>query len=309
VYLRTIRISEFYVKNHTKIVDNVIFIIFVSKFKFKKQKPMKIFKFALLILLAIGVVQCTKDSDSDVPNETTLSQQKKPESQQKKPDEVLSKLESMGFDVNRVSPKVVKGGVIVDGDIFVTNETIEAFDFQKQSFLNIVDCNRAGNIRIQNNLGDNAAGRGFQRGINLWNRVNQTTLRLVPVTNNPDIVVRLSRRGEIGGWGLGQFPTNGREGRLIILNLDRLSIDGDAVTAREWGNILTHEIGHNIGFVHSEQDNLGTAVPGTLVGDPNSIMTSGSNPGIVFNANGVSNNDAIAVRRMYSNRENRLCGR
>jgi len=264
---------------------------------------MKTFKFLMLIAFAISMTHCTDEAESEIQPENITFEQQKVSS------ETLEKLQHMGFDVNRVSPKVAKGGIVVDGDIFVTNETIETVDFQKQAFFGIVDCNRAGNIRIQNALGNNAAGRGFQRGIDLWNRVNRTTLQLVEVNSNPDILVRLAAPGEIGGWGLGEFPTNGREGGLIILNLNEPSIDGDPVTAREWGNILTHEIGHNIGFVHAEQDLLGTLVPGTPVGDPNSIMTSGSNPGVVFNARRVSRNDARAVRRMYSNRNNRLCGR
>ncbi|KZS38015.1 hypothetical protein AWE51_18390 [Aquimarina aggregata] len=263
---------------------------------------MKIFKFSMLVILALSIVQCTNDANNDVQPENSLDQEKIP-------SEVLAKLESLGFDMEKTSIKSSKGGFIVDGDIFFTDKSVKEENLQKQAFFGIVDCNRAGNIRIQNALGNNAAGRGFRRGLNLWNRVNNTTLQLVEVNSNPDILVRLSTPGEIGGWGLGEFPTNGVEGGLIILNLNEPSIDGDPVTAREWGNILAHEIGHNIGFVHSEQDNLGTRVPGTPLGDPNSIMVSGSNPGIVFNANQVSNNDARAVRRMYSNRNNRLCGR
>lgn len=180
---------------------------------------------------------------------------------------------------------------------------------EKQAFFSIIDCNRAGNIRIQNDLGDNAAGRGFQRGIDLWNNVNESTLRLIPVNNNPDIIVRLAEPGEIQGWGLGEFPANGIEGGLIILDLNELSIDGDPVTAREWGNILAHEIGHNIGFLHSDQGNLGTQIEDTPDIDPNSIMTSGFNPEVVFNANDISINDGIALSRMYSDREDSLCGR
>ena len=264
---------------------------------------MKTFKLGMLIVIAIGMVRCSNDVENDIQQESTITQQDVS-------SEILSKLQQMGFDMDKTSVIPSKGGYIVDGDIFITQETLKADNFQKQAFFGIVDCDRAGNIRIQNALGNNAAGNGFQRGIDLWNRVNRTTLQLVEVNSNPDILVRLAAPGEIGGWGLGEFPTNGVEGGLIILNLNEPSIDGDPVTPREWGNILAHEIGHNIGFLHVEQEFLGTAVPGTPVGsDPNSIMTSGSNPGVVFNARRVSRNDARAVRRMYSDRNNRLCGR
>ncbi len=263
---------------------------------------MKILKLTLLAVLAVGMVQCSTDTESEL-QETNLA------IEQDVSSETLSKLEDMGFNVNQISVKSTKGGYIVDGDIFITDERLQVDSSQKQAFISIVDCNRAGNIRIQNALGNNAAGSGFQRGIDLWNNVNGTTLNLIPVNSNPDILVRLSQPGEIGGWGLGEFPVNGEEGGLIILNLNEPSIDGDAVTAREWGNILAHEIGHNIGFLHSEQGFFGTQIAGTPNVDPSSIMTSGSNPSVVFNANNVSRNDRRAVRRMYNNRSTSLCGR
>lgn len=262
---------------------------------------MKTLKFSMLMLITISVVQCTDDVENNIQPESLITQQDVS-------PEILSKLESMGFDMDQTSVISAKGGYIVDGDIFITKETLREGNFEKQAYFGIVDCDRVGNIRIQNALGDNKAGDGFRRGVSLWNRINRTTLELVEVDSNPDILVRLAAPGEISGWGLGEFPTNGREGGLIILNLNEPSLDGDPVKAREWGNILAHEIGHNIGFIHAQDDNsFGTLVPGTPVGDPDSIMTAGSRPDVVFNARRVSRNDERAVRTMYSDKDDRLC--
>ncbi|KAA1244311.1 hypothetical protein [Aquimarina sp. RZ0] len=260
---------------------------------------MKILKFSMLILIATSIVHCTNDVENDALQENSINQDEVS-------PEVLTKLESMGFDVRQIPVKAKKGGYIVGGDIFITDEAVQQYTGDKQAFFSIVDCDRARSIRIQNDLGNNAAGRGFRRGLNLWNTVNGTTLELIPVTNNPDIVVRLSEPGEIGGWGLGEFPTNGVEGGLIILNLNEPSLDGDPVTSREWSNILAHEIGHNIGFLHAEQGIFGTQIPGTPINDTRSIMTSGSNPSVVFNARRVSNGDRRALRLMY-NDNNGFC--
>ncbi|MCD9015613.1 carbohydrate-binding protein [Fulvivirgaceae bacterium QH1ED-6-2] len=56
---------------------------------------------------------------------------------------------------------------------------------------------------------------------------------------------------------------------------------------------MAHEMGHNIGFWHTDQT-TGTIVPGTPATDPNSVMNS-----FVLPWNGFTNYDLVAVRYMY----------
>ncbi len=56
---------------------------------------------------------------------------------------------------------------------------------------------------------------------------------------------------------------------------------------------MAHEMGHNIGFWHTDQT-TGTLIPGTPVTDANSVMNS-----FVLPWNGFTNYDIIAVRYLY----------
>ena len=276
---------------------------------------MKNFKlFVSVFAIAATFIQCAPDADvsSDELQENLITTQiLDPALNDLLPDEtsgeVLGKLEAMGFNTEEFTPKRVSDGVMVHGDIVVTNETIEEFDMNnRQAFFRFVNCNRVNNIRIENRMGNTVQGRAFQRGVNLWNRVNGTTLRLIPVTSNPDIVVRLGSTAEIGSnFGVGEFPSNGVEGGLIRINSNRFGLN-----RRQWGNIIAHEIGHNIGIVHSTDDTnpAVTFVNGTPVTDPLSIMTAGgATANVVLNAPRVSNGDRRAVRIAYNNSNNALC--
>lgn len=261
----------------------------------------------MLVILALSIVQCTNDDSNGAQ---TINE----ENQQEVTPELLLKLENLGFDVKTVPPRMRKGEIVLGGDLILPLELIEQNFNEKQAYFGIVDCDRIRNVRVRNRLGGNTpAGRSVRRGIDLWNRVNGTTLRLVLVNNNADINVVAGVPGD-GAPADARFPSNGRVGNRIRIDESIRAFDGRPITQRQWGNIMAHEFGHCIGFVHATDSNFQgvVQVPGTPINDGQSIMDvteAIGAPGSLENMNNVSSNDARAVRRMYSNRDNRLCGR
>ncbi len=133
------------------------------------------------------------------------------------------------------------------------------------------------------------------------------------MNNKPDITIRLSRKDEIRSFGLGEFPRNGVEGKLIRLNIKKDAIDFTGrkrLTKKEWKNVITHELGHNVGINHSDFPKIGTQILGTPRIDRNSIMTSSFNrPLVVLNSKGLSKFDKIATKKMYNNKNTALCSK
>jgi hypothetical protein len=98
-----------------------------------------------------------------------------------------------------------------------------------------------------------------------------------------------------------EFPHNGTVGFRIFVNLDFLNNWTVPAGVMEYN--LVHELGHTLGFWHSNwQTNDGPntdthiLVPGTPTTDPNSVM----NGGTALNTwNGFSSYDQIAARTIY----------
>lgn len=263
---------------------------------------MKFFKISVCIAVAFLAVQC----NDDVENSIEEIQEVQP---QEVSEEILNKLKTIGFNVSDIPVTSTKGGVVVERDIFIPYSNLEETNFNKQAFLSLMSCQNSRDVKIKNDLGDNAAGKALNAAILRWNSINSSILNIRTVTSGQDITIRLDGgRLATNTYGQGSFPSSGKPGATIDINLDASASvinNGGVLTQAQWVNVITHEIGHNIGLLHIEQASFGTQIATTVTDDPRSIMRIDTRD--IVGLTRLTTNDRTAVRTMYSEFNNSLC--
>ncbi len=269
----------------------------------------------MALLVAGTFSSCTKSSLDE--NNNALSQDEK------------TLIKSAGFSSNWAE-KTSTGGYLIEGDIFLTktqliemsnqapsNNIIVANQEQYRTF-NLVSVPSTGSRNITVRLGSGFPSY-YSTGLNsALARYNNLGLRIrfTRVTSGGDIVITGANLGNAtsGGCVLGQsagFPSNGNPapGFTLSTNSCATSSINNSTKADE---VIAHEIGHTIGFRHTDYVNRASCGPGggeaagtigavqipgtvgTVTGSFYSFMMACTNGDAGF-----GNNDGIALRYIY----------
>ena len=259
----------------------------------------------LCLVSALAFTSCSKESES-ITKADEVSK------------EVLSQIKQLGFTAQ--GAMAVEGGYVVEGDIFLTNEDLanpspvklmRVGAEEQYRTTNTVAVSTSRNITISVSTALPAAYvTATDEMIRRYNAEN-LTITMSRVTSGGNIVLAQApkRAQYLASAG---FPTSaGDPHNQVLINSGAI---GTANPSTYIATILAHEVGHCIGFRHTDYmdrsyscggatSNEGAStvgailIPGTpAAADPNSFMLAciGSGADRPFNAN-----DKIALTAIY----------
>jgi len=279
----------------------------------------------LLIAFLLVLGACQKEESPLVDEQKALVEDKMQEPDLEVTAEVVATLKSNFYNVDaiQVVDFMLPDGTIeqryqVEDDITFSVESLQSLpeikkgsDAEKNYHTNNLVSPRTLTIigyTGGNNALNNKEQTALQYAVNNYNRLNlriRFTLTFGTNYQNKDMVVYYNPN-ESGSGGSAGFPSNGNPNKFVqIYGLDNSTVDVIE-------HVITHEVGHSVGFRHTDWfsrqscgDNINEGVggiganpiPGTPNGyDPTSIMLScfSNNEDGEFN-----NNDIIALRYLY----------
>ena len=261
------------------------------------------------IAVIVFALSCQKQSPKTTATDQTTSA------------DILAKIKALGFGTEGVVKQ--SNGYLVEGDIVLTNELLNSVP--DQSLLRIANSEQYRTTNLVTGLPRTitikvvSLGTAFIRGTDTAvARYNARGLRLHfqrITSGTPTITIQGFNQGPSGGFitlGSSGFPSGGNPYNSILLNTNAQAY-GSNPNVLYVGSVIQHELGHCIGFRHTDYMNRayscgGSAVnegastvgailiPGTPSGpDANSWMLACSNGGNrTFNAN-----DIIALNYLY----------
>ena len=264
---------------------------------------------AFVCLAAISITACKKEAKESVQVEE-ISQ------------ETLNQIKNLGFGINDV--RKVEDGYLVEGDILLTPEFLSSGT--DPQLLRVANSEQYRTTNLVTKLprvitvGTTGLGQAFIDGAKLAiQRYNALNLRIsfqFITQGKPNILIRGFNQPPSGGYitlGSAGFPTSkGAPYNTIKMNTNQYAY-GSNPDVEYVGSVIQHEIGHCIGFRHTDYmdrsyscngayanegaSNVGAVhIPGTPTGpDANSWMLACSNGGNrTFN-----NNDRTALDYLY----------
>lgn len=258
--------------------------------------------------VAVAITACKKDTKPTAAEEEIST-------------ETLSQIKSLGFSTSDVHK--AEDGYLVEGDILLTPELLNGSN--EGLLLRVANeeqyrtTNLVAGLPKNITVGTTGLSQPYIDGAKLAiNRYNGLGLQLsfsFVTKGKPDILIRGFNQPPSGGYitlGSAGFPSRGEPYGTIKMNTNQYAY-GSNPDVNYVGSVIQHEIGHCIGFRHTDfmdrsyscggakvnegASNVGAVfIPGTATGpDANSWMLACSDGGDqTFNAN-----DKLALNYLY----------
>lgn len=175
--------------------------------------------------------------------------------------DIKTKIIQLGF--NPQNAFRVEGGYVVEGDIFLTGEELSSLPnvpipaLEQYRSTNLVTVNGTRTISVSLSSDLSSLSDALNEAIARYNAEN-LTLKFQRVNSKGNI--QLSKASSSAGYlASAGFPSKGRPYNRILVNLSLLGAQphGTIVT------VLAHEMGHCIGFRHTDYYNRSISCGGT----------------------------------------------
>ncbi len=223
--------------------------------------------------------------------------------------ETTEKLANLGFDTHTIAPKWNEEGVTVEGDIFLATESLQQITSNaKQRYRTVVFCNTVNQVKIFNTVPNTKIRKALTAAIRRWNAIPNVRVNFIEVNNEGDardgVLVKDKNLSEI--FAESEFARSGIPGRAIFVDIkatDSRINNNKRLTQAQWTNVLTHQLGHIIGFAHNNEREF-TFIPNTA-NDKNSVMDS--DPIKHAKTAKFSRKDIIAIKALYGTGNNAKC--
>ncbi len=220
--------------------------------------------FSLVVLASFTFVSCSDQSDLEVEDLSV-------------PSEIVAQIAALGFDVNNFIPTKFESGYLVEGDIYLTDQTIAEMGqpnklavVEQYSTNNLVNAGGGRVITIYAPVGgNNGYSPGMIAALDLaiarYNAENLSiSFQRQTSSSGADIVMtRLSKRDERRGvLGSAGFPTSSGDpyGQIKMSGILESSY---GLSTAGIATIIAHEMGHCVGFRHTDYFNRSISCGGS----------------------------------------------